>query len=233
MTSGKYDTGRVSKASRRKRECKRGCIVIEFSPDDRTRTGDTGKMNKYKKIISSDQINSRVQELAGEISRDYRQSNPLIITLLKGAFIFTADLVRNLTIPHEIDFITLRSYGNGSHRSDSIEMVNHIRTELEGRDILLIDEIVDTGHTLTRLMQTLLKHNIGSLRVCTLLDKPSARKTEVPVHYRGFEIPDVFVVGYGLDYRERYRNLPFIAELTPWLRQSIGGPFKSVKNNTG
>lgn len=178
-------------------------------------------MEEYKKLFSSEDITKRVRELATEISADYGNSVPLFIILLKGAFIFTADLVRNLTIPHEIDFITAWSYLDGSRRSGAIEMINHIRANLEGRHVILIDEIVDTGHTLSRLIDTIESHKVGSLRVCTLLDKPSARKTEVSVHYTGFRIPDVFVVGYGLDYRERFRNLPFIAELTPSLRESV------------
>ena len=172
------------------------------------------KMAEYREIISSSEINDRVRELAGEISKDYERTIPLFISLLKGAFIFSADLVRNVSIPHEIDFITLFSYANGSRRDRDVKMLNHLRTDLEGRDVILIDEIVDTGHTIARLIRTIEEQPISSIRICTLLDKPSARKAEVPVHYCGFTIPDVFVVGYGLDFMERYRNLPFIAELT-------------------
>ena len=186
-----------------------------------------GPMIEYKTIIPAERIDMRVKELAGEISSDYAGSNPLFITLLKGAFIFLADLVRHLTIPHEIDFVSLSSYRNGSQRSDVIEIVDHIRAELEGRDVIILDEIVDTGHTLSELINNLRFQPIESLRVCTLLDKPSARKTEVPVDYVGFEIPDVFVVGYGLDYRERYRNLSFIAELTPDLKKHALGTLKT------
>ncbi len=176
-------------------------------------------MTEYKTIIPAERIRSRVRELAHEISTDYSDSNPLIISLLKGSFIFTADLVRCLTILHEIDFVSLSSYRDGSRRSNVIEVINHIRADLRDRDIIIIDEIVDSGHTLSLLIKTISEHQIKSLRICTLLDKPSARKAEVPVHYSGFEIPDLFVVGYGLDYREMYRNLPFIAELTPQLRE--------------
>ncbi|HSG29814.1 MAG TPA: hypoxanthine phosphoribosyltransferase [Candidatus Krumholzibacterium sp.] len=172
-------------------------------------------MVEYRQIISQAEIGDRVCELAREIFRDYGDKVPLFISLLKGAFIFSADLVRNISIPHEIDFITLYSYENGARRQNDVKMLNHLRADLEGRDIILIDEIVDTGHTLARLIKTLEEQPINSLKICTLLDKPSARKTEVPVHYSGFTIPDVFVVGYGLDFMERYRNLPFIAELTP------------------
>jgi len=168
----------------------------------------------FIKLIEADDIQRRVREMGQRISIDYADSTPLMIVLLKGAFIFTADLIRQLTIPHEIDFITLFSYGEGIKRSDEVGMINHIRSRIEDRDIILVDEIVDTGHTLSRLLKTLDDHNARSYRVCTLLDKPDAREVEIDVDYVGFTIPDVFVVGYGLDYRERYRNLPYIAELS-------------------
>ncbi|MBN2071781.1 MAG: hypoxanthine phosphoribosyltransferase [Candidatus Krumholzibacteriota bacterium] len=176
-------------------------------------------MTEYKTIFSAEEIEKRVCELAGEISNDYTDGKPVFITLLKGAFIFMADLVRHLTIPHEIDFVSLSSYRNGAKRSNVIEVVNHIRADLRDRDVIIIDEIVDSGHTLSLLLRTIGEKRTKSLRVCTLLDKPSARKTDVPVHYSGFKIPDIFVVGYGLDYMEMHRNLPFIAELTPQLKE--------------
>ena len=172
-------------------------------------------------LIEADDIQLRVREMAERISIDYAESSPLIIVLLKGAFIFTADLIRNLTIPHEIDFITLFSYKNGTKRSTDVGVINHIRSHIEDRDIIIVDEIVDTGHTLSRLIKTLDEHNVRSFRICTLLDKPDAREVEIDVDYVGFTIPDVFVVGYGLDYRERYRNLPYIAELTPEVKKTI------------
>ena len=177
-------------------------------------------MLQYHELISADDIQKRVGELAREISSDYPHSNPLLVTLLKGAFIFLADLVRELSIPHEIDFITLSSYKNGSQRSEVVEVINHLRSDIDDRDIIIIDEIADTGRTLSQLIKTLSARKIRSLRICTLLDKPSAREVEIPVHYTGFEIPDLFVVGYGLDYRERFRNLPCIVELTQNLKQS-------------
>jgi hypoxanthine phosphoribosyltransferase len=178
---------------------------------------ERGSMEKqgFVTLIDADDIQNRVREMAKSISVDYAESNPLIIVLLKGAFIFTADLIRNLTIPHEIDFITLFSYGNGTKRNADVGVINHIRSRIEDRDVIVVDEIVDTGHTLSRLKSTLDQHNARSFRVCTLLDKPDAREVDIDVDYVGFTIPDVFVVGYGLDYMERYRNLPFIAELTP------------------
>lgn len=214
-----------------KREClKRGDMISSagkpWSPFYAER-----RMEYYKPLITSDQITRRVQELALEISENHSGSNPLFITLLKGAFIFLADLVRNLTIDHEIDFITISSYRNGSKRCDALEVTNHIRADLKGRDIIIIDEIVDSGFTLSQLISTLNEQRTGRISVCTLLDKPSARKTSVPLDYVGFEIPDVFVVGYGLDYMEQFRNLPFIAELTPELRRYTGIEHKSGMDN--
>jgi hypoxanthine phosphoribosyltransferase len=175
----------------------------------------------YMTLIKAEDIQRRVREMAERISGDYSESNPLFIVLLKGAFIFAADLIRNLSIPHEIDFITLFSYQNGTKRSTDVGVINHIRSRIEGRDIIIVDEIVDTGHTLSRLIRTLKDHNARSHRICTLLDKPEAREVRVDADYVGFTIPDVFVVGYGLDYNEMHRNLPYIAELTEGLGNTI------------
>jgi hypoxanthine phosphoribosyltransferase len=170
-------------------------------------------MNDPKVLISSERVMTRVQELARQISKDYAGRNPLLITLLKGAFIFIADLVRHITIPHEIDFITLSSYRNGSTRSGKVEILNHLRSSIEGRDVIIIDGIIDTGHTLSRLINILTDKGARSLEVCTLLDKHSSREVDIPVKYIGFKIPDVFVVGYGLDYKEHFRHFPYIAKL--------------------
>jgi hypoxanthine phosphoribosyltransferase len=166
-------------------------------------------------LITREEIDSRVRELAGQISADYADRNPVLISLLKGGFIFLADLVRHLTIPHEVDFITVHSYQNGLARSERIEILNDLKQSVSGRDVIIIDGIVDTGHTLSFLEQMLEGRRVASLRVCALLDKPSCREIAVPVDYVGFKVPDVFVVGYGLDFRERYRNLSYIAELIP------------------
>lgn len=167
-------------------------------------------------LISRDEIETRVRELAEEISADYAETTPIFISLLKGGFIFLADLVRHLTIPHEIDFITVRSYGSGFERSERIEILNDMVRSVAGRDVIIIDGIVDTGHTLSVLEELLKGREVRSLRVCALLDKPSCREIPVSVHYVGFRVPDVFVVGYGLDFMERYRNLSHIAELIPF-----------------
>ncbi|MBD3178278.1 MAG: hypoxanthine phosphoribosyltransferase [Candidatus Latescibacteria bacterium] len=168
--------------------------------------------------IPEREIQSRVVELAGELSRDHSGEIPVLITLLKGAFIFLADLVRGLSIPHEIDFIAMSSYRNGSVRSENIRINNLIRRDIRGRDIIIVDEIIDTGHTIANLIESLEREEAGSIKVCTLLDKESAREVEITTDYVGFRIPDVFVIGYGLDFKEHFRNLPFIRELTPEIR---------------
>jgi len=178
-------------------------------------------LSRYKVFISAESIQEKVQELAFEISNDYAGDNPLLITLLKGAFVFVADLVRHLSVPHEIDFVTLSSYRSGMQRNGDVEILTQLKCDLAGRDVIIVDEIVDTGHTLSRLIRDLSEYGVRSLKVCALLDKPSAREVEVPVHYAGFTIPDTFVVGYGLDFDERYRNLPYITELTPELNRSV------------
>jgi hypoxanthine phosphoribosyltransferase len=166
-------------------------------------------------LITREEIDARVRELAGAISADYAGKNPLLISLLKGGFVFLADLIRHLTIPHEVDFITVQSYREGLARSERIEILNDIKRSVSERDIIIIDGIVDTGHTLSFLEQMLSQRKVRSLRVCTLLDKPACRQITVAVDYIGFKVPDVFVVGYGLDFMERYRNLSYIAELIP------------------
>ncbi len=172
--------------------------------------------------IQADEIQERIKELGREISKDYRDTTPVFITLLKGAFIFLADLVRELSIPHEIDFITLSSYRDGYERSSIIEINNLVRKDIKDRDIIIVDEIVDTGRTLSRLIRSMNLDESNSLKVCTLLNKKSGREVNIPLDYVGFSIPDVFVIGYGLDFKEHYRNLSFITELTPDLEKLCG-----------
>ena len=165
-------------------------------------------------LITREEIETRVREIADQISADYADRNPVLISLLKGGFIFLADLVRHITIPHEVDFITVHSYRDGIARSERVEILNDLKRSVSDRDVIIIEGIVDTGHTLSFLERMLEDRRVRSLRVCTLLDKPSCREIKVPVDYVGFKVPDVFVVGYGLDFMERFRNLAYIAELT-------------------
>ncbi|MCK4237337.1 MAG: hypoxanthine phosphoribosyltransferase [Candidatus Krumholzibacteria bacterium] len=190
-------------------------------------------MDQYRMLISSEDIQARVRKLAEQISNDYFGKNPLLLTLLKGAFIFLSDLVRHLKIPHEVDFITLSSYRHGSRRSGKIEILSRLKSNIEDRHVIIIDGIIDTGHTLSHLIGIMSKHRVRSLSVCTLLDKPGSREVDISADYVGFTIPEVFVVGYGLDFNERFRNLSYIAELAPYF-ESQEAPLESpVHGSTG
>ena len=173
-------------------------------------------MSKPETLISEDEIESRVAELAEEISADYADKGTLILTgVLKGSFIFLADLSRRLTIPRAIEFIAVSSYADSSVRSGAVRMLMDVRLPLEGRHVLLVEDIVDTGHTLKYLMGVMESHNAASVRTCTLLHKPSRSEVDVTLDYVGFTIPDEWVVGYGLDYAERDRTLPYIGVVHP------------------
>jgi hypoxanthine phosphoribosyltransferase len=165
-------------------------------------------------LIDAATIERRVAELARQVSADFVQVDQLIVVgILKGAFIFLADLCRRLSVPHRVDFIALSSYGRGATATGVVRMVMDLKTNIEGRHVLIVEDIVDSGFTLDYLLRNLGTRNPASLRSCVLLSKPERRKVEVEIDYLGFEIPDVWVVGYGLDYADMHRTLPYIAEL--------------------
>jgi hypoxanthine phosphoribosyltransferase len=161
-----------------------------------------------KRLIGRAQLRRRVGELAEEIARDYRDRQPLLVGTLKGSFVFLADLARRLPLPLEIDFIGVASYGQGRQSSGQVHVYHEPRSELRGRHVVLVEDIVDTGLTLAELRRYLEAQGPASLRVCALLMKRRAQKAGVQVDYLGFLVPDHFLVGYGLDWAERYRNLP-------------------------
>jgi hypoxanthine phosphoribosyltransferase len=161
-------------------------------------------------LFSQQEIAAEVDRLAAEISRDYQGKNPVFIGVLKGVFMFMADLVRRLDLPVEIEFICLSSYGDGQQTSGEVKIVQDLSCPLIGRDVLVVEDIIDTGLTLAFLLEYLNKQNPESLKLCTLLDKPSRRQTPVKIDYLGLTVPDEFVVGYGLDCDQQYRNLPDI-----------------------
>jgi hypoxanthine phosphoribosyltransferase len=166
-------------------------------------------------IVSEADIKQRVSELAEEITRDYSESDDLyMIGILKGAFIFLADLARELEVTHIVDFMALSSYGQTTTTTGAVRILMDLREPVEGRNILLVEDIVDSGHTLSYLYKTLQGRRPASLRTCVLLQK-ERDSLDVPVDYLGFSIPDVWVVGYGLDFADKYRTLPYIAELKP------------------
>lgn len=165
-------------------------------------------------LISAADIQRRVCEVGKEIARDHPDSSPLLIGVLNGCVMFVADLMKAIPIPHEIDFVSVSSYRQASESNRSPVLLKDIEKEILGRDVVLVEDIVDSGHTLAFLRETLLRRGPRTLRIATLLDKPGRRERPVPLDYVGFTVPDRFVVGYGLDYAERYRHLPYVAALT-------------------
>jgi len=166
-----------------------------------------------KLIIGRRALKETVRRLASRISSDYRDKNPVLVGILKGSFIFLADLVRELQIPHQIDFISVASYGAGKQASGVVRWLKDLSINIEGRHVIIVEDIIDSGLTLNYIRNNLLTRNPKSLKIVTLLNKRKARKIKIPLKYVGCSIPDEFVVGYGLDYNERYRNLPYIAQL--------------------
>jgi hypoxanthine phosphoribosyltransferase len=168
-------------------------------------------------LVDADALQRRVAELGEEISADYTGRDLLLIGVLKGAVFFMADLMRRLTVPCEIDFMAVASYGASTDSSGVVRILKDLDINIEGRDVLVVEDIIDSGLTLSYLMRNLEARNPGTLEVCALLTKPERREIEVPVRYVGFEIPNRFVIGYGLDFAERYRNLPYVGVLDPAL----------------
>jgi len=173
-------------------------------------------MQPYKEILAEILINEstlqdRIRELGAEISRDYEHSNLVLICILRGGIVFLVDLMRNITVPHQLDFMAVTSYGAGVRQSGgSVRLSLDLKTDIRGKDVLLVEDIVDSGNTIAYVLEFLKTRQPHTLKVCTLLDKPERRETPVPVDYCGFEIPNKFVFGYGLDLDEYYRNLPFV-----------------------
>jgi hypoxanthine phosphoribosyltransferase len=166
-----------------------------------------------KVLIGEDALQQRITELGEEISADYHGRDLLLIGVLKGAVFFMADLMRRLTVPCEIDFMAISSYAGATESSGVVRILKDLDINIEGRDVLVVEDIIDSGLTLSYLMRNLEAREPATLEVCALMTKPARREIEVPVRYTGFEIPNEFVVGYGLDFGERYRNLPYVAVL--------------------
>lgn len=170
--------------------------------------------NDIERILySEERIKGRVKELASEISRDYNGGSLLTVGILKGAVVFYSDLVREMSLPVTLDFMVLSSYGASSVSTGVVRIQYDLEQDISGKDVLIVEDIVDSGLTLHYLTKTLASRNPKSLKVACLFDKPSRRKTDFKPNYVGFEVPDVFIVGYGLDYAEKYRNLKYIGEL--------------------
>ncbi len=164
-------------------------------------------------LFSENEIQNKIKKLGRRISEDYKGKCPVLISILKGGTVFIADLMREIQITMEIDFLGVASYGSSTKTSGVVEITKDCKIDLNGRDVLIIEDIIDTGLSLQYIIDCLQRKNPRSLKICVLLDKVDARKQYIPVEYKGFTIPDEFVVGYGLDYAEKYRNLPFIGIL--------------------
>lgn len=171
-------------------------------------------------LLSEEALRARIGELGAKISEDYTGKEPLLVSVLRGSYIFMADLTRALTIPCTVDFMAVSSYGSGTTSSGQVNIIKDLSDSIEGKDVIVVEDILDSGNTLYYLLQVLQARHPHSIRLCTLLDKPSRRVKPIKADYVGFTVPDAFVVGYGLDYDERYRNLPYIGVLKPQVYQN-------------
>jgi len=167
-----------------------------------------------KVLIDEESLKKRVKELGRQITEDYRGKDLIIICILKGAILFASDLIKEIKLPLAIDFMAVSSYGRSTKSSGVVRILKDLDQEIEGRDVLIVEDIVDSGLTLNYLVENLRSRRPASIKICCCLDKPERRKVPVEVDYVGFNIPDEFVIGYGLDYAEKYRNLPFIGVLS-------------------
>jgi len=173
-------------------------------------------INDVEKILlTREQLAAKVKELGKQISEDYKDKDLMVICVLKGGVVFTTDLIREITIPVEIDFMAISSYGASTSTSGVVRILKDLETNIEGKDILIVEDIIDSGLTLKYLKELLISRGPKSVKICTILNKKERRQENVKVDYIGFDIPDEFVVGYGLDYAEKYRNLPFVGVLKP------------------
>jgi hypoxanthine phosphoribosyltransferase len=175
-------------------------------------------------LVQEDELARRVRELGQEISRDYDGRDLFLVGVLKGAVFFLSDLMRALEVPCEVDFMAVSSYGSSTDSSGVVRILKDLDAPIEGREVLLVEDIVDSGLTLSYLLRTLNARNPASLEVCALLTKPERRKIDLPIRYVGFEIPNRFVIGYGLDHAERHRNLPYVAALDDPSNEGVRTP---------
>ena len=166
-------------------------------------------------LFTEEELKARVAEIAARIDQDYAGKEPMLISVLRGSFIFMADLARAITLPCTVDFMAVSSYGSGTTSSGQVKITKDLSESIEGRDIIVVEDILDSGNTLSYLFQLLQARHPASVRLCTLLDKPSRRTKPITADYTGFTVDDLFVVGYGLDYAEKYRHLPYIGILKP------------------
>lgn len=189
--------------------------VHPFRPEQLSSDLRTSASDVQSVLLTPEQIQKRVQELGAQISRDYEGKDPVLVSVLVGACVFTADLLRAITIPCYLDFVAISSYGKESRSSGVVRIIKDLDETVESRHVLIIEDIVDTGLTLNYLLDLMRNRNVASVKACSMLDKPSRRLTDVSCEYIGYEVPDEFVIGYGLDFAHRYRNLPYVGVLRP------------------
>ena len=173
------------------------------------------KQGIEKVLLSEEEIAAKVKELGAQIAKDYADKNPLIVSVLRGSFVFMADLVRAIDVPCTVDFMSVSSYGSSTTSSGEVKITKDFDVSIEGRHLIIVEDILDSGRTLSYLMKTLKARGAASIALCTFLDKPERRVVPVEVADKGFTVPDAFIVGYGLDYDQRYRNLPYVGVLKP------------------
>jgi len=188
--------------------------------EDSSNRSEELRANIREILFSTEQIEERVRAMGAEISMEYAGRNPLLVGVLKGVLFFMADLLRSISIPVEVDFMAVSSYSPEAREKGLVRLVKDLEIPIVDRHVLFVEDVVDTGLTLNYLLQNLRSRKPSSLEVCTLFNKSQHRLINIPIKYEGFELPDLFVVGYGLDYRERYRNLPFVGLLKPEAFQS-------------
>ena len=166
-------------------------------------------------LLTGDEIAARVADIGAQLAADYAGRTPVLVSVLKGSIVFLADLIRAMDVPLNVDLMEVSSYGSATESSGQVRILKDLSSSIEGRDVVVVEDIIDTGLTLNYLLRYLAERHPASVRVCCLLDKPARRLAEIEIDYRGFTIPDRFVIGYGLDYDERYRNLPYVGVLRP------------------
>ena len=190
-------------------------MLHPFRPEQLSSDVQPSEADVQEVLVSAERMRERIAALGEQISRDYEGKNPVLVCVLVGAVVFTADLMRHITTPCFLDFVAISSYGKDSRSSGVVRIIKDLDESVESRHVLIIEDIVDTGLTLNYLLESMRHRNVASVKVCAMLDKPSRRLTNVGVDYVGFEVPDEFVVGYGLDFAQRYRNLPYVGILRP------------------
>lgn len=185
--------------------------TLPFARPSRDDTSRNMTTTQVTTMLTAEQIAARVKEMGAQIGKDYKDRRLVLVSVLKGSFVFTADIARAIDIPHlRIEFLGVRSYGEGTSTSGVVQITQDLLRPIEGEDVLIVEDIVDTGLTIAHLLELFKTRHPASVKVCSLLHKPARTKVDVPIHYLGFTIEDRFVVGYGLDWAERYRNLPYI-----------------------